>query len=138
MTADKQGNFKTKLITIARPIIRIPTLAIHCKFFDNGYIYVLIGLLVDRDVNNNFKFNQETEFIPIIGLISSQLNAPTDKETKDSGEVKPASSIQDDHHPALLSLVAEELSVDVQEIHDFELYVVRSHIRYNDATHFLN
>lgn len=29
--ADKHGNFNTKLIKIDRPIIRIPTLAIHCK-----------------------------------------------------------------------------------------------------------
>jgi aspartyl aminopeptidase len=82
---------------------------------------------VDRSVNDNLKFNQETEFIPILGLIESQLNSPplesdNDKDDKPpSGGPKTASSIQENHHPALLSLLASELSVTSEEIHDFEL-----------------
>lgn len=82
---------------------------------------------MDRGVNDNFKFNQETEFIPILGLIESQLNSPPlesddDKDDKPpSGGPKAASSIQENHHPALLSLLASELSVASEEIHDFEL-----------------
>ncbi|KAF8211217.1 aspartyl aminopeptidase [Mycena galopus ATCC 62051] len=93
--------FKSKLVKIDRPILRIPTLAVH----------------LDRNVNESFKFNQETEFVPILGQIASQLNAT--KES-DSGPKK-ASSIQDNHHPALLSLLASELSIAPEEIHDFEL-----------------
>jgi aspartyl aminopeptidase len=93
--------FKSKLVKIDRPILRIPTLAVH----------------LDRNVNESFKFNQETEFVPILGQIASQLNAT--KES-DSGPEK-ASSIQDNHHPALLSLLASELSIAPEEIHDFEL-----------------
>jgi hypothetical protein len=37
-----------------------------------------------------------------------------------------ASSIQDNHHPVLLSLLAEELNVKPDEIHDFELWVPNS------------
>jgi aspartyl aminopeptidase len=29
--ADKNGSFKSKLVKIERPLLRIPTLAIHCK-----------------------------------------------------------------------------------------------------------
>ena len=29
--ADKDGNFSSKLVRIDKPILRIPTLAIHCK-----------------------------------------------------------------------------------------------------------
>jgi aspartyl aminopeptidase len=81
---------------------------------------------VDRGVNDNLKFNQETEFIPILGLIESQLNSPPsesdDEDDKPpSGGPKAASSIQGNHHPALLSLLAGELSVASEEIHDFEL-----------------
>lgn len=85
---------------------------------------------MDRNVNDNFKFNQETEFIPILGLIESQLNAPTAKSDPDSDSEKDnkprkapkvASSIQENHHPALLALLAGELSVAPEEIHDFEL-----------------
>ncbi|KAJ7047472.1 aspartyl aminopeptidase [Mycena alexandri] len=94
--------FKSKLVKIDRPLLRIPTLAIH----------------LDRNVNDNFKFNQETEFIPILGQVASQLNEPAAE--KDAGPQK-ASSIQNNHHPALLSLLAGELSVAPEEIHDFEL-----------------
>ncbi|PAV21026.1 aspartyl aminopeptidase [Pyrrhoderma noxium] len=103
VTADSNGGFSSKLIKIDRPIIRIPTLAIH----------------LDRNVNDSFKFNQETEMVPILGLISSQLN----DTPKDSTDVKTASNIQGDHHPALLSLLAEELSVRPEQIHDFELHL---------------
>lgn len=99
------NGFKSKLVKIDRPILRIPTLAIH----------------LDRNTNEAFKFNQETEFVPILGQISAELNAsPKDTE---SG-AKKASSIQDNHHPALLSLLASELSVAPEEIHDFELYAL--------------
>ena len=85
---------------------------------------------MDRDVNNNFKFNQETEFVPILGLIESQLNSPAaadSSDDKDKAPPKPpriASSIQENHHPVLLSLLAGELSVAPEQIHDFELYAI--------------
>jgi aspartyl aminopeptidase len=90
---------------------------------------------VDRNVNDNLKFNQETEFIPILGLLMTQLNSSKDEsddEDKDSkflpnSNVTPATSIQANHHPALLSLLAKELSVAPEEICDFELYVT-SHL----------
>ncbi|KAF4600928.1 hypothetical protein EYR38_005574 [Pleurotus pulmonarius] len=104
VVSDKSGTYSSKLIKIERPILRIPTLAIH----------------LDRNSAADFKFNTETEFTPILGLISSQLNAPTTEPEK-KPETKPASSIQDYHHPALLSLLAGELSVAPEEIHDFEL-----------------
>ncbi len=87
---------------------------------------------MDRNVNDNFKFNQETEFIPILGMIESELNATSrndrDSETEEVPKPKPAqqaSSIQNNHHPALLALLSQELSVAPEEIHDFELYVLR-------------
>lgn len=77
---------------------------------------------VDRTANENFKFNRETEFVPILGLIESQLNfAPADQGTPREAATG-ASSIQANHHASLLSLLAQELSVAPEEIHDFELY----------------
>ncbi|KAG6855097.1 hypothetical protein C0991_006026 [Blastosporella zonata] len=108
---EQGGRFKSKLVKIDRPLLRIPTLAIH----------------LDRDVNNSFQFNQETEFVPILGLLENQLNArkADDDDNKDrSGKVDPpqkASSIQANHHSELLSLLASELSIAAEEIHDFEL-----------------
>ena len=77
---------------------------------------------MDRSSADNFKFNTETEFQPILGLLASNLNATTDK----SNDERPASSIQDNHHPALLSVLAEQMSVKPEEIHDFELWVIVS------------
>ncbi|KAL0949714.1 hypothetical protein HGRIS_009753 [Hohenbuehelia grisea] len=107
--SEGDGKFSSKLIKIDRPLLRIPTLAIH----------------LDRDVNSNFKFNQETEFVPILGQIATQLNSSQEsvEEPKTATSEHSASSIQDNHHPALLSLLASELSVKAKEIHDFELHL---------------
>ncbi|KAF9452453.1 aspartyl aminopeptidase [Macrolepiota fuliginosa MF-IS2] len=112
VVSEQTGAFKSRLVKIDRPILRIPTLAIH----------------LDRNVNDNFKFNQETEFVPILGMIDSELNATRKSDKDNDSEEVPkakatqqASSIQDNHHPALLSLLSEELSVAPEEIHDFEL-----------------
>ena len=73
-------------------------------------------------MNDGFKFNRETEFVPIAGLVEADLSKTesSSTDTKTPG----ASSIQENHHPALLALLAEELSVAPQEIHDFELYAL--------------
>ena len=76
----------------------------------------LMRIQVDRNVNDNFTFNQETEFVPILGQIAEKFNQ--DNVHKQTAL---ASSIQENHHPALLSLLAEELDVSPEEIHDFEL-----------------
>lgn len=77
---------------------------------------------MDRGVNDNFKFNQETEFVPILGLIQDQLNATkSDDKDKLIPPPKNASSVQENHHPQLLELLSKELSVAPEEIHDFEL-----------------
>lgn len=76
---------------------------------------------VERGSSDNFKFNTETEFTPILGLLASDLNAPKDKVQSTDNNDHTASSIQNNHHPVLLSLLAEELNVKPDEIHDFEL-----------------
>jgi aspartyl aminopeptidase len=89
---------------------------------------------VDRGVNDAFVFNQESEFIPVLGQMASQLNASS-KQSMDEGgsgsrepKQRSPSSIQDKHHPALLALLADELSVAPEEIHNFDLYV-SAHLR---------
>ncbi|KAH7916207.1 peptidase M18 [Hygrophoropsis aurantiaca] len=107
VVTQQDGTFKSKLVKIDRPLLRIPTLAIH----------------LDRDINTAFKFNQETEFVPILGLIAGQLNSPSEGEDSEKlpSVNTTAASIQANHHPALLSVLAQELSVAAEEIHDFEL-----------------
>ncbi len=76
---------------------------------------------MNRSSSDNFKFNTETEFTPILGLLASTLNAPTDKVQCNDNNEQAASSIQDNHHPELLALLAEDMNVKPEEIHDFEL-----------------
>ncbi|KAH9940573.1 aspartyl aminopeptidase [Amylocystis lapponica] len=101
-----KDGFTSKLIKIEKPLLRIPTLAIH----------------LDRNVNQSFSFNKETEFVPILGLIEAQLNATANNSEKSQNATAiPASSIQANHHSSLLALLASELSVAPEEVHDFEL-----------------
>jgi len=75
---------------------------------------------VDRSSADNFKFNTETEFTPILGLLASNLNEPANKSQGKSKEPT-GSGIQDCHHSALLAVLAEEMNIKPEEIHDFEL-----------------
>ncbi|KAI0321826.1 aspartyl aminopeptidase [Amylostereum chailletii] len=99
--AGQDSTYTSKLIKIDRPLLRIPTLAIH----------------LERGAADNFNFNTETQFTPILGQIAADLNSPNEG----SGANQSASSIQNNHHSSLLSLLAEELKVAPEQIHDFEL-----------------
>lgn len=95
-----------KLVKINKPILRIPTLAIH----------------LDREVNQKLEFNKEAQLVPILGLVEKELNG--DKQAKEelpSGEFNALGKIHDRHHSALLDLIAKELQIKAEDIHDFEL-----------------
>ena len=100
-----KGRTSHELVRVERPIIRIPTLAIH----------------LDRNVNaEGFKPNTETHLAPLLSTaIKGELEAETSggEKTKDAEKKKPA------HHPLLLAVLAEELDCDPGEIVDFELEV---------------
>ncbi|WWC88570.1 uncharacterized protein L201_003482 [Kwoniella dendrophila CBS 6074] len=123
-SAKKEGkeNYISKLVKINRPLLRIPTLAIH----------------LDRTINESFKFNKETEFLPIIGLVQDQLNSPSSNATSISRSGTPQpfsgtntpnvkdnendiSKMESKHHPLLLAVLADELGCEVSDIQDFEL-----------------
>lgn len=105
------GNFVPKLIQIKKPILRIPTLAVH----------------LNRGSADKFEFNKETELFPILGLIEKELNKGTEKpeeakpESKDDEEFHPYGKIEERHEKTLLDLIAEEAEVEVSQIEDFEL-----------------
>ena len=73
----------------------------------------------------DFKVSTESEFVPLLGL-EEQLNSTADT-SKDNKHPPGASSIQNNHHPAFLSLLASELSVAPESIYDFELSVALFH-----------
>ncbi|WFD25419.1 aspartyl aminopeptidase [Malassezia nana] len=91
--------FVSRLVHIRRPLLRVPTLAIH----------------LNRSVNEAFKFNQEDQLQPIFGLAES-LN-----QTVPASQAVGSPTMSSKHHPALLELLATELQVPVEAIEDFEL-----------------
>ncbi|KAK7180117.1 aminopeptidase I zinc metalloprotease [Paraphaeosphaeria sporulosa] len=109
MVRTEQGNIESRLVKVERPILRVPTLAIH----------------LDRQ--EDFKFNKEAQLFPIAGLVAAELNrqgksaeAAKEEESKES-PVEPLAAPMQRHHTYLVEIVAEEAGVDPSDIVDFEL-----------------
>lgn len=112
MVKDGKGNYVQKLVKVERPVLRIPTLAIH----------------LDR--SSTFDPNKETELFPIAGLVAAELNRTGQKELEDEGkeedadvegEFKPLKLMSQRHHPYVLEIIAEHAGVEVEDIVDFEM-----------------
>ncbi|OAA56458.1 aspartyl aminopeptidase [Cordyceps fumosorosea ARSEF 2679] len=102
------GSIVPKLVKIDKPLVRIPTLAIHLHR------------------QSGFDPNLETEMLPITALAEQQLNkAPANagRRGDDDGEedFQPLADMTDRHHPAVLDIIANEAGVSVDAIIDFEM-----------------
>jgi aspartyl aminopeptidase len=117
MVKDGEGNFVQKLFKVDRPILRIPTLAIH----------------LDR--TKEFAPNSETELFPIAGLVAAELNrtgnteggqvadetiSELEKDNAKDGEFYPLKVLSDRHHPYIVEIIAEHSGVEVDDVVDFE------------------
>lgn len=111
---ESDGTFVSKLVHIDKPILRIPTLAIH----------------LDRQ--ETFAFNKETQLFPIAGLAAAALNkTPADdkkskesenEESEENGkDFAPLAAITERHHPAIVTKLAEAAGVSAENICDFEI-----------------
>ncbi|KAF8471818.1 peptidase M18 [Kalaharituber pfeilii] len=98
------GSYVSKLVHVDKPVLRIPTLAIH----------------LDRQ--ETFSFNKETQLFPIAGLAAAELNkdTPNDEEKKGEG-FSPLASISERHHPAIVRKLADTAGVSADDIMDFEI-----------------
>ncbi|KKA26814.1 hypothetical protein TD95_000758 [Thielaviopsis punctulata] len=115
LVRDGEGNFVQRLIKVNKPILRIPTLAIH----------------LDR--STNFDPNKETQLFPIVGLASEELNRTSDDAKTDSSVMtddvadaqtdgfQPLAEMSTRHHPHVLDVIAEHAGCEVADIVDFEL-----------------
>jgi aspartyl aminopeptidase len=95
----QNDTYQSRLVRIDRPILRIPTLAIH--------------LNTERDA---FKFNNQTHLLPILASTSKDLNEAPSSE---AGKA--------DHSSVLLQLLSKELDcapADIKEL-DLSLYDVQ-------------
>ena len=82
---DNQMRPATRLLHIKRPLLTIPNLAIH----------------FNRQVNDGVKLSKQKDMIPVLGIISEEL----EKEN------------------LLVNLIASELNIDAAQILDFDLYL---------------
>jgi len=99
-----ENGIEQKLVNLNRPICRIPNLAIH--FGDPM----------------PFNFNKETEFVPIAGLIESELRRLNDEHTgNENRSYEPIKRVTERHWPHLVELLAKEAGVEVNCIEDVEL-----------------
>ncbi|KAK2788102.1 hypothetical protein FQN52_006939 [Onygenales sp. PD_12] len=127
MVRNAEGMIEAKLVHIDKPILRIPTLAIH----------------LDRQ--ETFSFNKETQLFPIAGLVAAELerrggdsksakgleirtsnggngNGNGNGDSKDTDTpFAPLKATTERHHPYLVELIASELSVSPKDIVDFEM-----------------
>lgn len=108
----KDGAIQQRLIKINKPILRIPTLAIH----------------LDRQ--ETFAFNKESQLFPIVGLAAADLNrqgkgsavdAKDDSKEDLSGPKDPLKALSERHHPYVVELMGKEAGVDPSDIVDFEM-----------------
>ncbi len=115
---EADGTFVQKLVKIDKPILRIPTLAIH----------------LDR--STEFKPNKETELLPIAGLVAAELDrlgkAPGQKDDDEpprstEDDFQPLRTMSDRHHPYIVEVVAEHAGVAVDSIAEFELVLFDTH-----------
>lgn len=109
MVRTKEGTIEQRLVKVERPILRIPTLAIH----------------LDRQ--ENFQFNKETQLFPIAGLVAAELNrqgkteeSAASEETK-GGPFEPLATPLQRHHSYLVDIIAEEAKADPNDVVDFEM-----------------
>lgn len=109
------GKLVPKLVNLHRPLLRIPTLAIH----------------FDRLANQKFEFNKEEKLVPIAGQVAHDRHElqtePTPSCADDpalqmsSEQFESVQSVVQRHNRTLLGLIASDLGVSVEDIEDFEL-----------------
>lgn len=108
MVKTKDGTIEQRLVKVDRPILRVPTLAIH----------------LNRQ--ENFQFNKETQLFPIAGMAAAELNRRGKTGAADAEKVgdvpfEPLATPTQRHHIRIVEIVAEEAGVTPSDILDFEL-----------------
>ena len=113
------SRIEARLVAIDRPLLRVPMLAIHLQ----------------RELaEGGFKPNKQQHLVPVLATAvrkavegkreGEEEGGAKKKDEEGDGDAKPAAApLAKKHHPALLDLIAKELSVPVGDIVDFDLNV---------------
>eukprot|EP01094_Clydonella_sp_ATCC50884_P006223 TRINITY_DN1527_c1_g2_i1.p1 TRINITY_DN1527_c1_g2~~TRINITY_DN1527_c1_g2_i1.p1 ORF type:complete len:478 (-),score=165.51 TRINITY_DN1527_c1_g2_i1:421-1809(-) len=93
--------FEERLVHINRPLVRVPTIAIH----------------LNREVNTKLEFNKETHLLPVLATsIKDQLLAGSG-----GGDGEAAKYPQAGNHSTLMKIMAEDMGCAPEQIRDFEM-----------------
>lgn len=105
MVKAQNGSIIEKLVKVDKPMLRIPTLAIH----------------LDRQ--EAFTFNKESQLFPIAGLVAAELNRQGKKAETSEAEISiaPLKAITERHHPYIVEIIAKQADVDASDVIDFEM-----------------
>ena len=99
---------KSSLVRVDRPIMRIPSLAIH----------------LNRGVNDGLKVNFQQHMSPVLASsIKNEMNSTTASAAGKQDKSKDNSPAILQQHPLLLDIVSKEIGIAVEDIVDFELQV---------------
>ncbi|RKP10574.1 peptidase M18 [Thamnocephalis sphaerospora] len=101
LVENEDGTYTHHLVQVDKPILRVPSLAIH----------------LERGANDAFKFNAETHLTPILSLVNQKLNATAEKSATSTTPVSEAAR----HSSVLVNLLAKQLDVDAAQLRDMEL-----------------
>ncbi|VFQ80278.1 unnamed protein product [Cuscuta campestris] len=97
----EDGSFLHRLVKVKRPLLRVPSLAIH----------------LNRNVNQDgFKPNLETHLVPLLATKSENISNET-------AEKMNAPSSKDVHHELLMQILSDELGCKVGDIASIELNI---------------
>lgn len=91
-----------RLVEINRPVLRVPNLAIH----------------LNREMGTKFEWNKETHLTPVLATV---IREQLETGVKSTQEVSDGCEQNEKHHPVLIQLLSDELSVKKEDILDFEL-----------------
>mmetsp|Transcript_42081 Transcript_42081/g.51035 ORF Transcript_42081/g.51035 Transcript_42081/m.51035 type:complete len:387 (-) Transcript_42081:190-1350(-) len=108
---EADGSYAKKLVHVKRPLLRVPSLAIH---------------LQSADERAAFGPNKETHLAPILSLLDSELNSTGSANEKGGDDKVTGGDTKrqkraDSHAPQLLKLLALELGCTPEDVMDFEL-----------------
>ncbi|KAK5082938.1 hypothetical protein LTR05_006820 [Lithohypha guttulata] len=107
MVRGSDGKIAQKLVHIDKPLLRVPTLAIH----------------LDRQ--ETFQFNKETQLFPIAGLVAAELKRKAGKgdaiEEDTTKEFSVMKVTTQRHHEHIVELIADDCDADPEDIVDFEV-----------------
>ncbi|KAJ6252067.1 aspartyl aminopeptidase [Anaeramoeba flamelloides] len=118
----KDSKVTQHLIHIKKPLLNIPNLAVHLHHSVN---------------RRGFKPNFETNFVPVLAteistaLLDLPKNENNEKEKQKEQEIELEKEKEKEkekikHHPLLLKIISEELSIEPEQIIDFDISVVPS------------